>query len=285
MTLDEILAAIAAGVRDPRGHITSAAMYTNALNGGINIIGQLISKACPEFFNIRKSISSYTNAFAFPSDLIKATRVRDLQTNALSVTGAANNGDGAIRLTVVGHGFDDGAIVYVHDVGGVTAATGLWQIDWKSADTFDLLGSLIGAGVYTSGGKVFKETDDFPTITRMPAGESCNQNPDRWYLRNGYFVVDDYTFENDILVDYYYFPTSLTDIPSRFHFGLVAYGVITLIKLPAFDQPLFADYQMSYNVNKGLWQTCVDMANSFSPTSESNNISGYATRPGKGGYI
>jgi hypothetical protein len=285
MTSDEILAAIAAGVRDPRGHITSPTTYANALNNGINIIGQLISKACPEFFNIRKSISSYTNSFAFPSDLIKETRIRDLKTNAKSITGAANNGANLIRITCVAHGFSDGDLVYVHDVGGVTAANGLWKIDWISANTFDLLGSAWGASVYTSGGKVFKETTDFTEIVRKPHYNSNNNSPERWYLRGAYFVVDDITFDNDILVDYYCFPTTLADIPARFHYGLVAYGVITLIKLPAQDQPMFADYQMSQSINKGLWDTCVEHAKAFTPTSESNNVSETPRKVGKGGYI
>jgi hypothetical protein len=285
MTSDEILAAIEAGVRDPRGHITSPTTYNNALTNGINIIGQLIAKACPEYFNIRKSISSYTNSFAFPSDLNKETRIRDLKTNAKTVTLAADNGAGAIQLTIASHGFTDGDFVYVHDVGGVTAATGLWQLDWISADTFDLLGSLWGASVYTSGGKVFKETTDFTDIVRKPHSNSNNNDPERWYLRGPYFVIDDLTFDNDILVDYYYFPTTLTDIPARFHYGLVAYGVITLIKLPAQDQPMFMDYQISQTTHKHLWDSCVEMAKNFRPTSESNNVSESPRKIGKGGYI
>lgn len=68
-----------------------------------------------------------------------------------TITGAANNGSGAIRLTVVGHGLSSGSWVQVAGVGGVPAATGLWQVNVVTANSYDLLNSNF-AGSFTSGG-------------------------------------------------------------------------------------------------------------------------------------
>ena len=72
-----------------------------------------------------------------------------------TVTGAVDNGSGAIRLTVGTHGYADNSYVTVASVGGVPNATGTWKIDWIDANTFDLVGSTFG-GLYTSGGTVFQ---------------------------------------------------------------------------------------------------------------------------------
>lgn len=71
----------------------------------------------------------------------------------LHVTGAANNGAGLIRLTVVAHGYESGDKVNVVGVGGVPNATGQWIITVISANTFDLRASTF-AGAFTAGGTV-----------------------------------------------------------------------------------------------------------------------------------
>jgi len=68
-----------------------------------------------------------------------------------AITGAANNGSGAIRITCVGHGFATNDRINVYDVGGVTAANGVWTITVITVDTFDLNSSTF-SGTYTSGG-------------------------------------------------------------------------------------------------------------------------------------
>ncbi|HVX30145.1 MAG TPA: glycosyl hydrolase family 28-related protein, partial [Nitrolancea sp.] len=71
----------------------------------------------------------------------------------LSVTGAANNGSGAIRLTVPTAHLYTGGLYTVAGVGGVTNANGEWRftiIDGTHAD----LGSSTFAGSYTGGGTV-----------------------------------------------------------------------------------------------------------------------------------
>jgi hypothetical protein len=69
----------------------------------------------------------------------------------LHITGAANNGAGLIRLTIVAHGYESGDKVNVASVGGVPNASGQHIISVISANTFDLVGSTWG-GAYTSGG-------------------------------------------------------------------------------------------------------------------------------------
>lgn len=68
-----------------------------------------------------------------------------------TVTGAVNNGAGAIRLTVVGHGRSTGDHCSINTVGGVPNATGVWAITVIDANTVDLIGSTFG-GAFTVGG-------------------------------------------------------------------------------------------------------------------------------------
>lgn len=68
-----------------------------------------------------------------------------------NVTGAANNGSGAIRLTVTAHGWVTGDQVHVANVGGVPNAAGQWVITVIDPNTIDLIGSTF-AGGYAGGG-------------------------------------------------------------------------------------------------------------------------------------
>lgn len=77
---------------------------------------------------------------------------------AATVTGAADNGSGLIRITCSGgHSFLTGDFVIVSAVGGVPAATNTttgWEITRISSTVFDLVGSTF-AGTYTSGGSAW----------------------------------------------------------------------------------------------------------------------------------
>lgn len=70
---------------------------------------------------------------------------------AKTVTGAINNGTGAIRLTVTAHGWITGDELNIATVGGVPSATGQWVISVFDANNFDLIGSTF-AGTFTAGG-------------------------------------------------------------------------------------------------------------------------------------
>lgn len=68
-----------------------------------------------------------------------------------TISGAANNGSGLIRITATGHAFVDGESVAIYGVAGTTEANGQWYIDYIDANTFDLLSSTF-TNTYTSGG-------------------------------------------------------------------------------------------------------------------------------------
>ncbi len=70
---------------------------------------------------------------------------------AKTVTGCVNNGAGLFRVTVTGHGYQDGDYVKLQSIGGTTGANGSWKITGVAANTFDLVGSTF-SGVYTAGG-------------------------------------------------------------------------------------------------------------------------------------
>lgn len=60
-----------------------------------------------------------------------------------------------VVTTSAAHGYTTGDAVNIINVGGITEANGSWLITVLSSTTFSLTGS-VGAGTYTSGGKVQK---------------------------------------------------------------------------------------------------------------------------------
>jgi hypothetical protein len=70
---------------------------------------------------------------------------------ATTITGAANNGSGLVRITDTAHGYITGDFVTIAGVGGTVEANGNWPITVITANTFDLVGSAF-AVAYTSGG-------------------------------------------------------------------------------------------------------------------------------------
>lgn len=70
---------------------------------------------------------------------------------SVTITGAANNGSGAIRITTAANGFKASNRITISGVGGTTEANGNWSITIISTTQFDLVGSTF-ANAYTSGG-------------------------------------------------------------------------------------------------------------------------------------
>lgn len=85
-------------------------------------------------------------------------------TSTKTITGAANNGAGAIRITAVAHGFETGYAITIASVGGTTEANGQWYITKIGADTFDLIGSTF-ANLYTAGGTATLSAGQVATAT------------------------------------------------------------------------------------------------------------------------
>lgn len=105
----------------------------------------------------RACTSEYDNTrrAALRSHIWQFAKKRATLANALTVTGAANNGSGLIRLTVASTTSLTAAIpkVTVATVGGVPAATGTWSYTVVDATHIDLVLSAF-AGTHTSGGTV-----------------------------------------------------------------------------------------------------------------------------------
>jgi hypothetical protein len=69
-----------------------------------------------------------------------------------TITGAANNGSGLIRITATNHTFQTENRITITGVGGTTEANAVnWRITVITANTFDLQGSTF-TNAYTSGG-------------------------------------------------------------------------------------------------------------------------------------
>jgi hypothetical protein len=70
---------------------------------------------------------------------------------SIAISGAANNGSGAIRLSATAHGLETGDIVQNSAIGGTVEANAQWVITVIDANHFDLNNSTF-AHAYTSGG-------------------------------------------------------------------------------------------------------------------------------------
>jgi hypothetical protein len=75
--------------------------------------------------------------------------------SAKTITGAANNGSGLIRITATAHGYTTGDRINIASVGGTVEANGKWTITVIDANTFDLQSSTF-VTTYTSGGTATK---------------------------------------------------------------------------------------------------------------------------------
>ena len=87
---------------------------------------------------------------------LKNTDVRSIlakigQASTTNITGATNATP--ISVTSAAHGLTTGDKVVIVNVGGNTAANGLWTVTVVSASVFTL-NSSVGNGAYTSGGTV-----------------------------------------------------------------------------------------------------------------------------------
>lgn len=109
----------------------------------------------------------------FDTDDIRVI-LADLDDFAKLITGATNASP--IVITSNSHGFSNGDIVAISNVGGNTAANGVWTVANVTANTFELSGST-GNGAYTSGGyavnlTVLDNLDDIPSGARVAVSGS-----------------------------------------------------------------------------------------------------------------
>jgi len=227
------------GIREPSTVRISDTEITAMTLLGVYHFGMVIKEHDPAYYNQRKSIASNTHIFDWPSDCLTPLNVWDMMTNAKTITGAVT-ASGLVRLTSAAHGFADDDIVQVHDVAGTTEANGIWVVDNSATDTFDLYGSTF-ANTYSSGGKVFEVVRNPPKIRKIILDDATNSNSRVWYPRGKTIVVDDPSYTYDIILDYIKAPTAITDIPTEYHMGLVAWNVVNLIMIPSPDDRDFSD--------------------------------------------
>jgi hypothetical protein len=271
MEQTEITAAVRRAIKEMTQRRVTDTQIENVTLRAVTVLGLRIKEKDPSYYNGRVSLTSYSNVFAWPSGCKKVVKVWDYGGSAIAITGAADNGSGAIRMTAVGHGYSDGAIVTQHDVGGCTESNGTWQIDYVDANTYDLLGSTY-SNAYTSGGKVFEEKTDMTEIRKINMSEQSGSNSFRWYSRGKYIVVDDTTQEDDIIIDYEGKASAITDIPDEYHEFLVSWCVQNLMEL----NPDARDYDekvTELNIHRNTMDLVIDDINrTFKASSEPTKI-------------
>ncbi|MCP4668838.1 MAG: hypothetical protein GY849_21075 [Deltaproteobacteria bacterium] len=282
MNASEINAMIRHFILEEKARKVSPDDLTHVQTSAISLLSDLLVASAPEYFEKKVSLSPVnTNIhhFQLPSDNRGLKRVWDYDGNVGSVSGTADNGSGAIRVT---HDLtvSDEDIVVIHDVAGCTEANGTWQIDYITSTTFDLVGSTY-TNAWTSGGKVFLDKEDtykYP-IERMPSSHQKANNETRFFNREDDIIIDDPDFENDLIILYRYHPSTLTEIPTRMHTGIYAYGVLLLAEFPdpQKKQGRYLTIKKNVKMCEGLWGQAQAMASGFKPVLGTNNISKHKT--------
>ena len=109
-----------------------------------------------------------------------------------TISNAADNGSGLIRITVTGHLFATGDKTGIESVGGTTEANGDWTVTKIDANNFDLQGSTF-ANTYTSGGiarpGVFESTD-VGRVVRLQQVATWGWGTIVTYVNHGSVTID-----------------------------------------------------------------------------------------------
>ena len=125
--------------------------------------------------------------------------------------------------------------------------TGVHGEAWISGSSYILsdynlsLDGSVGNAAWTSGGKIFREPTNLTPIRKKNLSLAYGLDETHWYPRGRTIVVDNYSFADDILVDYIKSPSAITDIPAEYHIGLVHFNVVHLIFIPEQDDKTFFD--------------------------------------------
>jgi len=263
-----ITAAVRIGIKEPNARRVSDTAIVAVTLRAARLLGLKIKEKDPSYYNERKSISSYSNVFSFPTGCKKVNKVWDYAGTVISITGAADNGSGLIRITAASHGFDDEAIITIHDILGCTEANGTWQLEEVDDDNFDLLGSTF-VNAWTAGGKIFQEKTGMIEINKTNLSEQTGSSPNQWYLRTRQIVVDDVSFTNDIVIDYEGSAAAITDIPDEYHEFLPSWVIVNLIEIPKPDASDYAEKLRVKNLHESIIQLVLDdVSRSFKSSSE-----------------
>lgn len=272
MTEAQIIQAVRRGARDVGVVHFSDDEVRDQILVAVQMLGLKIEEADASYFHRRTSLSSDTPVFPWPSDCAKIIGVWDLDANAGDITDASNTSP--IVITCAAHGRATGNVVTVHDVGGNTAANGIWSITKLTDDTYSL-DSSAGTAAYTTGGKEFSEPNnlDGQRMSRISPLEATGEDDRSWFPRGKNVVVDHTDFTNDLMVDYRMVPSEISDIPDEFHFGVVSFCTWNLIVLPRPEDPDYADKANIYATHTRQWQYCNDrILETMRPSSEPSYV-------------
>lgn len=115
-------------------------------------------------WSLLPQVGEYIASLAKPG--ITLEQLDPIAPTPLTITGAADNGSGAIRLTLSALSNADFNIagqnfIVVYDVEGTTEANGTWQFTVVDATHIDLVGSTF-ANAYTQGGQIGGSLDAIP---------------------------------------------------------------------------------------------------------------------------
>jgi len=157
--------------------------------------------------------------------------------------------------------------------------TGIHGVAWISGSSYvlsDFVFSLDGStgnAAYTSGGYIYEDVTYAYKIEKKNLREATLNDDKGWYPRGDKIVVDDKDFTNDIMIDYIRSPDAITDIPTEYHMGLVAFNAINLLRIPKQDDPSYSDLSNSYALQKEIFsliKTQIDQY--FRESSEPEDI-------------
>lgn len=273
MDQTEITAAIRKAIREPTTRNVKTSLIVSVTLRAVKILGLKIKEKDPSYYNERVSLTSDSNVFSFPSGCKTINKIWDYSGTATTITGAADNGSGLIRMTNVAHVFSDTAIITQHDVAGCTEANGTWKIDYVDANTYDLLGSTF-SNAYTSGGKAFLEKSAMTEIIKINMSEQSNSNSYRWYPRKREIILDDVTYNtSDIIVDYEGAASAITDIPDEYHEYLISWPVVQLMDVGKPVDPGYDDKIKELNFHRAITMSVLDdISRSFKASSEPSKI-------------
>jgi hypothetical protein len=238
MTETEIIAEIRRLIRETSPVNVANTDISAVIRRGVAMLGGIIKEAAPSYHTRKAVLSSNSHVFNSPSDCMSVRNIWDANGNATAITQATNSDP--IQVTAASHGLSDGDVVIVSGVLGNTAANGIWATGSVDDDNVTLTGSE-GNGDWTSGGYIIKVDRDLTRITRVAPGNATLTNRYGWYPQRNKIVVDYLDMENDIIIEYGYRPTEVTDIPEEYHDGLISYGVIRLMRMPEPKSPAFSD--------------------------------------------
>jgi hypothetical protein len=256
----------------------------------------IIKESAPSYHTRKAVLFSLSHVFDLPSDCLSVRHVWDAETNAVAITGATNAEP--IQITAPSHPITDGQTVLVSQVEGNTAANGTWYASYIDADNITLQGSVgngdfttsktsylydssgtllvDGAGAaitYDHGGYLIGWRQNLTKITRKAPGNSTLSDRYGWYPQNKKLVVDWLDFSNDIIIEYSYRPTAVTDIPEEYHDGIIAYGVVRLMRMPGGKDPSFSDKRKVLDEQASVLQEIKANIRSFmQPATEAEPI-------------